>query len=109
MLSGLHPRAILLALGVLVWAAAPDAPALANDQPPAKKHALPSFHDVTREAGLNYKITCGDPVTESLIDVNGQGACFSGLRRRWAPRRLSGQRLLAFPRPRGQAARMTTY
>ena len=74
--SRLHPRALPFALGLVVWAAAGAAPGVANDQPPTKKDALPSFHDVTHEAGLNYKITCGDPVTESLIDVNGQGACF---------------------------------
>ena len=37
---------------------------------------LPRFRDITEEAGLGYRITCGDSVTESLLDVNGQGACF---------------------------------
>lgn len=43
----------------------------AGDEP-----SLPRFRDVTEQAGLAYRITCGDPVTESLLDVNGQGACF---------------------------------
>ena len=42
----------------------------------AAEPPLPTFHDITHQAGLAYKITCGDPVTHSLIDVNGQGACF---------------------------------
>ena len=37
---------------------------------------LPIFKDVTKEAGLDYRITCGDEVTEFLIDVNGEGAAF---------------------------------
>ena len=45
--------------------------ARASDGPP-----LPQFRDIAEEAGLDYRITCGDPVTESLLDVNGQGACF---------------------------------
>ena len=36
----------------------------------------PRFRDITEEAGLAYRSRCGDPVTQSLIDVNGQGACF---------------------------------
>lgn len=38
--------------------------------------SLPRFRDITEEAGLGYRITCGDSVTKSLLDVNGQGACF---------------------------------
>lgn len=34
------------------------------------------MHNITEKAGLGYRITCGDSVTNSLIDVNGQGACF---------------------------------
>lgn len=37
---------------------------------------LPLFKDVTKEAGVDYRITCGDEVTEFLIDVNGEGAAF---------------------------------
>ncbi|HVN79757.1 MAG TPA: CRTAC1 family protein [Terriglobia bacterium] len=37
---------------------------------------LPFFTDVTQQAGVAYKITCGDEVTEYQIDVNGQGAAF---------------------------------
>ena len=67
MLPKLEPPAIFLTLGALVCAAAGDS---------AEKHTLPSFRDITESAGLAYKITCGDPVTRSLLDVNGQGACF---------------------------------
>jgi hypothetical protein len=38
--------------------------------------ALPVFKDVTKEARVDYRITCGDEVTEFLIDVNGEGAAF---------------------------------
>ena len=41
-----------------------------------REEVLRYFYDITSSAGLAYKITCGDPVTRSLIDVNGQGACF---------------------------------
>ena len=37
---------------------------------------FPVFTDVTEKAGLNFKIICGDQVTEYLIDVNGEGAAF---------------------------------
>jgi hypothetical protein len=37
---------------------------------------LPVFTDVTTQAGLRYKIICGDEVTDFLIDVNGEGAAF---------------------------------
>ena len=36
----------------------------------------PQFRDIGEEADLGYRITCGDSGTESLLDVNGQGACF---------------------------------
>ena len=69
-------RAILLALCAIVCiAASDDSPGAAN-QSAAIEGTLPSFHDITDEAGLAYEITCGNPVTESLVDVNGQGACF---------------------------------
>ena len=47
----------------------------AAKQPESVSTALPLFTDVTEQAGLARKITCGDEVTEYLIDVNGQGAC----------------------------------
>ena len=54
--------------------------ALISDQSTSNTNSevstLPVFTDVTREAGVAYKITCGDEVTEYLIDVNGQGAAF---------------------------------
>src|SRR5213593_1424275 len=37
---------------------------------------LPVFTDVTKQAGIRYKIICGDEVTDFLIDVNGEGAAF---------------------------------
>jgi hypothetical protein len=40
------------------------------------ERAFPAFTDVTEKAGLNFKIVCGDQVTEYLIDVNGEGAAF---------------------------------
>ena len=51
-----------------------------SDQPTSStnpgNNRLPVFTDVTREAGVAYKITCGDEVTEYQIDVNGEGAAF---------------------------------
>lgn len=35
-----------------------------------------TFTDVTKQAGLNYRITIGDDVTEYLIDVKAGGVCF---------------------------------
>ena len=75
-MSKFGSRAISLALGVLVCVAAGDGLWAAKNQAPGTEDTLPLFHDITDEAGLAYEITCGDPVTESLIDVNGQGACF---------------------------------
>ena len=37
---------------------------------------LPVFTDITRQAGLARKIINGDRLSEYLIDINGQGACF---------------------------------
>ena len=37
---------------------------------------LPVFTDITRQAGLTMKIVDGDEMTQYLIDVNGEGACF---------------------------------
>ena len=34
------------------------------------------FTDITRKAGVAYRITNGDRLSEYLIDINGQGACF---------------------------------
>ncbi len=48
-----------------------DHPPFARDPVP-----LPVFTDITRQAGLNMKIVNGDEMTQYLIDVNGEGACF---------------------------------
>jgi enediyne biosynthesis protein E4 len=40
------------------------------------ENSLPVFTDVTKQAGVAYKIICGDEVTDFLIDVNGEGAAF---------------------------------
>jgi enediyne biosynthesis protein E4 len=37
---------------------------------------LPVFTEIAKQAGVAYRITCGDEVTDYLIDVNGQGAAF---------------------------------
>ena len=37
---------------------------------------MPVFTDITREAGVAYKMTNGDKLSEYLIDINGEGACF---------------------------------
>ena len=66
-LSRLESAAIFVTFGALVCVVPGHS---------AEKQTLPSFRDITDEAGLAYKITCGDPVTKSLLDVNGQGACF---------------------------------
>ena len=44
-----------------------------NDKAPEQ---LPTFTEIAKQAGLAYRITCGDEVTEYLIDVNGEGAAF---------------------------------
>ncbi len=38
--------------------------------------SLPTFTDITRQAGLTMKIICGDKESEYLTEVNGEGACF---------------------------------
>lgn len=73
---GVVVRTMLLVLcEIPCLAASDDSPALTK-QSAATEGTLPSFHDITDEAGLAYEITCGNSVTESLVDVNGQGACF---------------------------------
>ena len=42
----------------------------------AVEKPLPVFVDIAKQAGVAYKIICGDQITEYLIDVNGQGAAF---------------------------------
>jgi enediyne biosynthesis protein E4 len=53
---------------------------LLSNQSPTKLNSvdptLPVFTDVTKRAGVAYRITCGDEVTDYLIDVNGEGAAF---------------------------------
>ena len=41
---------------------------------PAKQSApqFPVFRDITRPAGLAYKITNGDKLSDYLIDINGE-------------------------------------
>ncbi len=67
---------ILLASCATSGIAASDESLAPKNQSVAMERALPSFRDITDEAGLAYEITCGNPVTASLVDVNGQGACF---------------------------------
>lgn len=65
---------ILLFFGFLL-----GLPALADYTGRSSKHAakrLPVFKEITKQAGLAYKIICGDEVTDFLIDVNGEGAAF---------------------------------
>ena len=73
---GVIVRTILLALCAAVRVAASDDSLVAVNQFAGMEGTLPSFRDITDDAGLAYEITCGNPVTESLVDVNGQGACF---------------------------------
>ena len=37
---------------------------------------LPTFTDITKQAGVEFKNVCGDEVTEYLIEVKGGGVCF---------------------------------
>src|SRR5258708_22662708 len=37
---------------------------------------VPNFTDITLQAGLAHNIINGDKLSEYLIDINGQGACF---------------------------------
>lgn len=67
---------ILLASCATSGIAASDKSLAPKNKSVAMERALPSFRDITDEAGLAYEITCGNPVTASLVDVNGQGACF---------------------------------
>ena len=69
-------RTILLGLCQIVCIAASEDSPTATKQAAGLEGTLPSFRDITDEAGLAFEITCGNPVTESLVDVNGQGACF---------------------------------
>ena len=67
LLVGARSLAVLLALATL---------SSSQTEVVAEELLLPTFRDITVQAGLSYTITCGGPVTESLLDVNGQGACF---------------------------------
>ena len=45
--------------------------------PPIKaQEHLPTFTEIAKQAACAYRITCGDEVTDYLIDVNGEGAAF---------------------------------
>ena len=61
----------LLVLSLLAVSQTPQAVPPANGP-----GALPLFTEIAKQAGVAYRITCGDEVTEYLIDVNGQGAGF---------------------------------
>src|SRR5688500_6722696 len=37
---------------------------------------LTTLTEIAKQAHVAYRITCGDEVTEYLIDVNGEGAAF---------------------------------
>ena len=73
---GLGVQVLLFLLYEVVCTAASDDSLVAMNQSAEIHGSLPSFRDITDEAGLAYKITCGDQTTQSLVDVNGQGACF---------------------------------
>src|SRR2546426_419623 len=60
----------ILLLGLL------SLPRLAGISAGRVEKPFPTFTDVTKQAGLAFKIVCGDEVTEFLIDVNCEGACF---------------------------------
>jgi hypothetical protein len=64
---------LLIAALVIAIAARtiPTAQALGNGAVP-----VPTFTDVSRQAGLEMKIIDGDDPTEYLVDVNGEGGCF---------------------------------
>ncbi len=69
----------LTCLGVLLLALLSSSvlfPDRSNPSTDTGTSTLPVFTDVTRDAGVAYKITCGDEVTEYQIDVNGEGAAF---------------------------------
>src|SRR2546427_4703944 len=60
----------ILLLGLL------SLPRLAGISAGTAEKPFPTFTHVTKQAGLAFKIVCGDEVTELLIEVNGEGACF---------------------------------
>src|SRR3989441_10926887 len=60
----------ILLLGLL------SLPRLAGISAGRGEKPFPTFTDVTKQAGLAFKIVCGDEVTEVLLDVNGEGGCF---------------------------------
>src|SRR5947208_15838278 len=63
---------LLLGGLILLWSADAFVRSAENKQKP-----FTTFTDVTKESGLAaFKITCGDKVTDFLIDVNGEGAAF---------------------------------
>ncbi|PYV44366.1 MAG: hypothetical protein DMG06_06770 [Acidobacteria bacterium] len=61
---------LVIALSFIPFAQHAVAPGNGAEKP------LPVFTDITKPAGVAYKIICGDEVTEYLIDVNGEGAAF---------------------------------
>src|SRR5438552_2156380 len=61
---------LVIALSFIPFAQHAVAPGNGAEKP------LPVFTDITKPAGVAYKIICGDEVTEYWIDVNGEGAAF---------------------------------
>jgi hypothetical protein len=62
----------LLAGALLCWS-----PHRAARGAEGKEKPFTTFTDITKPSGLaSFKITCGDKVTDFLIDVNGEGAAF---------------------------------
>ena len=80
MASALKCRSRTCLLASLTFATAALAVADADGDSPAlpagRAGPLPVLRDVAAESGLRQTIVSGDTVTESLLDVNGQGACF---------------------------------
>ena len=66
-LAGSRPSPILLAVGPASWSKVSESSA---------ESFLPTLRDITAQAALDLTIVCGDHITGSLLDVNGQGACF---------------------------------
>ncbi len=61
---------------ILVLLAALFLPRYAGFTAANRPIAFTTFTDITRKAGLTYKITIGDSPTQYLIDVKAGGACF---------------------------------
>jgi len=70
-------RALLKSLvGAIVLLVALSLARYAGPLPGNGESEFTTFTDVTKKAGVTYKITIGDALTEYLIDVKAGGACF---------------------------------